>query len=241
MVVEKNEWDRISFLDKEEILKEKTGKDFSYYYDKFYPKLLYFTQKICGDQQKAEDISIDSFLMAIRKIDQYEQDKSQFSTWLFTIAKNLTLQEVKLSQRKISMDHNIDEEGTTMKDFIQDLDVQDVDDPVDDIIKEKHRIMMNKINSLKSPYREVIIMREIDNMSYKDISDILDINLSTLKSRIKNGRELLMNMVEREYSLIDSMYPETFYVKRRRNHSEDSINDEFRNKNSSGLKYYEFD
>ena len=81
------------FPEQEQLFRERTGKDFSFFYTKYYPKLIYYTARMCNDQQKAEDISTDSFLIAFEKIDKYEKEKSQFSTWLFTIAKNLMLQD----------------------------------------------------------------------------------------------------------------------------------------------------
>ena len=85
----------ILFTEQEKVFVERTGKDFSTLYKKYYPKLIYFTSKMCNDAQTAEDISTDSFMTAFEKIDKYEKVKAQFSTWLFTIAKNLALQNIK--------------------------------------------------------------------------------------------------------------------------------------------------
>jgi len=156
-----------SFSEHEVIFKERTGKDFNTLYKKYYPKLVYFTTKICNDSQKAEDISTDSFMAAFEKIDKYEKEKSQFSTWLFTIAKNLALQDIKSTRKTMSLDVELDEEGTTLKDFIQEeegnLHIQDLNDRKADIMK-KH------ISKLKEPYKMVIEMRELKKMTYKNIA-----------------------------------------------------------------------
>ena len=94
------ELSKVPFSEQEKIFKERTGKDFSTLYQKYYPKLIYFTSRICNDVQKAEDISTDSFMIALEKIEMYQKEKSQFSTWLFTIAKNLSLQDKKLESAK---------------------------------------------------------------------------------------------------------------------------------------------
>jgi RNA polymerase sigma-70 factor, ECF subfamily len=191
------------FSEQEKVFKERTGKDFSTLYQKYYPKLIYFTAKMCDDQQTAEDISTDSFMVAFEKIDKYESDKSQFSTWLFTIAKNLTLQNIKNRKKSISLDVELDEEGTTMKDFIQE---EDSDNHVHDVHVKKSDIMKNYISELKNPYRKVIEMREIKKMAYKDIADQLGENLSTVKSQIRNGRKLLIDRTRSEFDKIDEMY-----------------------------------
>jgi RNA polymerase sigma-70 factor (ECF subfamily) len=192
-----------SFAEQEKLFREKTGKEFTQLYSKYYPKLIYFTNRICNEPQKAEDLSTDSFMIALDKIEKYDKEKSQFSTWLFTIAKNLTLQDLKVEKKSISLDIEFDEEGTTMKDFIteeeSDLHIQDVSDRKAEIIK-KH------MNTLKEPYKTVIEMREIQKMAYKDIADKLGRNLSTIKSQIRNGRAILISESERQFEVLDDMY-----------------------------------
>ena len=193
----------ISFSEQEKIFVERTGKDFLTLYKKYYPKLIYYTSKMCNDPQKAEDISTDSFMTAFEKIDKYDIEKAQFSTWLFTIAKNLALQSLKNDKKSISLDIEYDNEGTTMKDFIteeeSDINLYDVQD-------KKANVMIKHINMLKEPYKSVIEMREIKKMSYKDISDTLGKNLSTIKSQIRNGRAILVKETENEFKKIDLMY-----------------------------------
>ena len=197
----------IFFPEQEELFKERTGKEFSFFYQKYYPKLLYYTSKMCQsarlDPAKAEDVTTDSFLIAFEKIDKYEKEKSQFSTWLFTIAKNLMLQEIKTDQKTLSMDVEVDEEGTTMKDFLQE---EESEQHIQDLIQMKAEIMLKRISELKEPYKQVIEMREIQKMAYKDIADQLGKNLSTIKSQIRNGRAILISETEKEFLSLDEMY-----------------------------------
>lgn len=196
--------ENFKFSEREKLFKEKTGKDFTAFYSNYYPKLIYFTSKICNDPQRAEDISTDSFMIALDKIESYEKDRAQFSTWLFTIAKNLSLQEIKNSKKSVSLDVQYDNDGTTMKDFIS----YDDDDTelIHDITQKKAQIMKKYIDQLKEPYRTVIEMREIKRMSYKDIAEKLDRNLSTVKSQIRNGRHILISKSEREFEELDKLY-----------------------------------
>lgn len=191
------------FNEQEKLFKERTGKDFKTLYTKYYPKLIYFTSKICQDVQKAEDISTESFMVALDKIETYEQEKSQFSTWLFTIARNLSLQDKKQETKKISLDVEYDDEGTTLKDFIEDVDSTEY---IHDIYAMKADVMKKHINSLKEPYKTVILMREIDRMAYKDIADLLGKNLSTIKSQIRNGRQILIEQTKKEFDEIDESF-----------------------------------
>ena len=193
----------ILFSEQEKVFRERTGKDFSTLYKKYYPKLVYFTSKICNDTQRAEDISTDSFMAAFDKIEKYEKEKAQFSTWLFTIAKNLALQDIKNEKKTMSLDIQFDDEGTTMKDFIQE---EESDNSAHELQAKKADIMKKHIDNLKNPYKEVIEMRELKKMSYKDISDRLNLNLSTVKSQIRNGRAILVRETKKEFDQIDEMF-----------------------------------
>lgn len=192
-----------SFSEQEVIFKQKTGKDFATLYQKYYPKLIYFVSKICKDVQKAEDISTDSFIVALEKIDKYDSEKAQFSTWLFTIARNLALQDLKIENKSISLDIEFDDEGTTLKDFIQETESNEA---IYDVYNKKANVLKKHISELKEPYKTVIEMREIDRMAYKDIADLLGKNLSTIKSQIRNGRHILMEQSKKEFLEIDEMF-----------------------------------
>lgn len=193
-----------NYSEQDELFRQQTGKDFQFFYKKYYPKLIFFTSKMCGDPQKAEDITSESFISAFEKINLYHQEKSQFSTWLFTIARNLVLQDIKQSKKSVSMDIQIDDEGTTLKDFIS--EPEDNFSKNFDVIDKKAEIMLDHISKLKEPYKTVIEMREIKKMAYKDISEQLNENLSTIKSRIRIARLLLVARTKKEYDILDEMY-----------------------------------
>ena len=202
-----NELNTFLFTDKEDNFKERTGKDFTFFYNKYYPKLLYFTSRMAEsaklDVTTAEDVSTDAFLTAFEKIDKYNQEKSQFSTWLFTIAKNIMLQVIKNEHKTLSLDVPVDEEGTTMKDFLED---EESEQYVHELIQMKSDIMIEKISHLKNPYKQVIEMRELKKMAYKDIADDLGRNLSTIKSQIRQARAILIKETSREFEMLDEMH-----------------------------------
>ena len=156
-----------------------------------------------NDLQKAEDVTTESFMTAFEKIDKYEREKSQFSTWLFTIARNIMLQEIKNKKKTISIDVEVDEEGTTLKDFIQE---EESNDNITSLTNKKADLMKGHISKLKDPYKKVIEMREIKKMAYKDIAEELGKNLSTIKSQIRNGRAILISQSKKEFDLLNNMY-----------------------------------
>jgi len=190
--------------EQESLFKERTGESFSFYYEKFYPRLVYNIKGITKDEHLAEDVATEAFIKAFEKIDQYEKGKAQFSTWLFTIARHLALQELKQGRKTMSIDTELDEEGTTLKDFIQEEDGND--EFLFNLNNKKAEILKKYIGDLKQPYKNVIEMREIKKMQYKDIADALGRNLSTIKSQIRNARALLIKASEKEFALLEEMY-----------------------------------
>lgn len=194
----------LNFKEKEELFYQYTGENFITMYNKYYTKLVYYTYKICKNEQKAEDISTDSFMIALNKIEKFDKNIAQFSTWLFTIARNLTLQKLKLDRKLISMDMPFDAEGTTMKDFIELPD--DNSNLYNEFYDKKANIIKTHMDDLKEPYKTVLHMREIKKMPYKDIADQLDKNLSTIKSQIRNGRKILIKKSKNEFEEIDKDY-----------------------------------
>jgi RNA polymerase sigma-70 factor (ECF subfamily) len=183
--------------------KEKTGQEFHSFYKKYYPKLIYYTSKMCPDKQEAEDISTESFIIALQKIDKYDSTKAKFSTWLFIIAKNLTLQKIKDNKKFISIETEVDDEGTTMKDFIPYEESSEIQHT---IIAKKSKIMLEYIEKLEQPYRRVIQMRELKKMPYRSIATELNTNENTIKSQIRNARIILRKMVKKEFDQLDNMY-----------------------------------
>jgi len=183
------------------LFKERTGESFAFFYEKFYPRLVYNINGITQDEYLAEDVATEAFIKAFEKIEQYEKGKAQFSTWLFTIARHLALQELKQVRRTMSIDNELDEEGTTMKDFIQ--EEEDNDEFLHRLNNKKAEIMLQEIQKLKEPTRTVIEMREIKKMQYKDIAETLGRNLSTVKSQIKNGRAILVKNTEKEFKRLE--------------------------------------
>jgi DNA-directed RNA polymerase specialized sigma24 family protein len=113
------------------------------------------------------------------------------------------LQDIKTSKKTMSLDIEIDEEGTTMKDFLQE---EESEEYLYDLSSKKAEIMIKHISKLKEPYRSVIEMREIQKMAYKDIADQLGKNLSTIKSQIRNGRAILISETLKEFEILDEMY-----------------------------------
>ena len=149
------------------------------YWDKIFRLCLGYS----NNHDAAKDLAQETFLKVYIKKDSY-REISKFSTWLYTIASNLAKTELrKIKRRKtfsISSITNSDKEHNYFID--------------DDTNKEKvldnneNNILHQSLYSLEQDFRTIIILREIQELSYDNISKILKLPLGTVKSRINRGK-----------------------------------------------------
>lgn len=190
----------------EEKFKEKTGLDFKEFYKTQKPKLVWYLTKWTKSLDLSEDFVADAFIQALKKIDSYDDDKSQIHTWLYTIALNIVKKDF-LDRQKInsmSLDKVLDNEATLNLFISYDDGSRDNEKRLE--LCKKSDIVKNTIYEMPEKlfkYRTVLIMREIEHMSYNEIADELELNLSTVKSQIKKGREIIVKKVEKKLEHID--------------------------------------
>ncbi len=158
-----------------------------------------YINMIIGDYDTSVDLCQETFLRVYRNINRYS-NIYQFSTWIYRIATNLAIDELRYRKRRGRVFHrnvwgkkNGEEEGTP------DFEIADVrSSPRDEILrKESGRVLQEAIRSLPEKYRTAFIMREIQELSYETISTILKCSAGTIKSRLHRARELLQRKLER--------------------------------------------
>lgn len=141
-----------------------------------------------------DDICSKSFEKAFRQIGTYDQNKSQFSTWLRTIAHNTALdlidQENRVQRKYIYIDDDSRPAGV-LADSIRD----EVDTPLESIIKYEDQEQTERyIDGLPELYREVARKRLVDGLQYKEISEELEMELNTVRTRIRRARAMIEKM-----------------------------------------------
>ena len=188
----------------EVLFRKKTGKTFSHFYNIYYNKLVWFLQNKLHDLALSKDMADEAFMKALSKIEDYNE-KYQFSTWLFIMGNNMSKDYLK-KQKKISISSldATNDEGHSILSTIEYK--EDTDDYEHNKIMMKYNIMRKCIDNLSPKYKEVIEMRELNKMSYSEISKKLNIKEPTCKSRIRQGRLNLISAVKEQYEKIDSIY-----------------------------------
>lgn len=192
--------------------KEATGRDFDEYYGTFYNKLLYYITRFGINEIDADALVNDTFMRAFDKIEQYNNNY-EFSTWIFTIARNLTLQHITNNKNTIQVDYNTEREDdfnsstSTLKYHLMNKldEFYNNDDEENNLTLKKYNETLKEIYKLGPIYKNIIILREIDGKTYDEIAEMLNISLQTVKNRIYHGRLKLNKILKPRF---EQMYKE---------------------------------
>ena len=178
----------------EKDFKEVTGFDFEKYYNEYCPKLTwYLASKYTKDVEKAEDFANQAFMQALEKIDTYNKDKSKLITWLTKIAINKVIKEWKDSHKYnfISLERDSND-GPNIINFLG-HDDHPYNAIHDEENKKKCEIVYDVIEKLPEKYKKVMVMRELEHMTYKDIADTIKkstrINLNNTSTTLNNPED----------------------------------------------------
>ena len=154
-------------------------------------QLLNFAYRFLGNVEEAEDVVQETFLRLFRKRHAYRQI-AKFSTWIYTIAGNLAKTELRKRKRRklVSIsDLGFDEREFEIEDEGSDTERQANSSMTDKIIQQA-------IAELSPRFRQVIILRDIQELSYEEIGSILRIPLGTVKSRVNRARLKLQSKLK---------------------------------------------
>lgn len=155
--------------------KNKTGIDFSKFYTANKTKLNWHLTKFNIDRETAEDYVDEAFLQCLNKIDTYNPDKkSQPHTWLFRIAENLVIKAwrdaTKLNLLPLDKELNNEDFHNTYYDIVP-YEMNEDETERNNSLECKKKMIYDTIHELPPIYQDILNMREIENMQYKEISE----------------------------------------------------------------------
>lgn len=202
--------DKLSKNNLEEQFEKRTGINFQDFYKNQKPKLTWYISRYTKDLEVAEDYVEDAFIQALLNIETYKRPTeggAQVNTWMYRIAENIVKKAHKDSMRlpTNSLDKEM-AENFNLSNLIPYDDGKKIVDEYNVFVK-KANVIKNTIYNLPEKdykYKRVLIMREIEGMAYKEISEELNINLSTIKSQIKKGRNIIKKKVIKSFKDIDT-------------------------------------
>ena len=133
--------------------------------------------RMCGDPELAEEAAQEAFIRAWKNLSKY-QEQYLFRNWLYRIAMNVALDTLRVEKKNVSLDE---------------LPLASSSDLPETILEKKERLtrVRESIHALPVNCRAVLILREYEGLSYREISATLDIPIGTVMSRLNYARNQL--------------------------------------------------
>lgn len=179
----------------EDFIETRADKQFQPLFDRLRPGVLNHCFLIMKENELAQDAFINTMAKIWLKIDQYDMERGNFSTWCYNIARNESL--LLLKSRKRYFSYNDSElDFLSSKNEIGDLGGVYLmeEDPNNFIFGEENSVdeiyesVLEEIRDLPELYRDIMIDREINNMKYKDIAEKYGIKKRSIATRIRRAR-----------------------------------------------------
>lgn len=159
-------------------------------------KVYALCRRMCRSEDDALEAAQDTFLAVWRGIGSYRAD-AQFSTWLYRLATNACLDLLRREKKhggEVSLD---DEEAS--------IDPPDAAPQPEEAVEreETQRLVREGLYALPDHYRQVLILRELEQRSYAEIAEIAQLDVGTVKSRISRARQALRNYLAASGNFFD--------------------------------------
>jgi len=141
--------------------------------------------RIVGPED-AEDVSQDAFLRAFHRLDQY-RGSAAFRTWLLQITQNTALNALTRTRRR---------PADPVADAPEAADPDPVRQPARELERrERQQRLELKLRNLRPEYRSLLVLRDLEGLSYGEISDVLDMPLGSVKGRLHRARDELIELL----------------------------------------------
>lgn len=172
------------------------------------PGLLSFVYKYVNDNDMSQEIVSQTFINVWEKSHQYDS-KWNFSTWIYTIAKNVALGHLRKAKKNVSREKLIENNSKLLKIYSPqvNMDLECIGVKGENLVDFLHDESIKEIENLKGDYRIVMTERVINEKKIKNIAADLNWKESTVKTRLRKARIDIAGVLKEKYS----EYVETWY------------------------------
>lgn len=175
-----------------DLAKRGDQKAFNDLLNTYWKDVYLFVLNRCKNDDEAEDITIKTFARAFDKINTYDEN-FQFKTWLYTIASNLHIDQLRKKKAEtVSINHSSGEAHRI---------IDEDPSPADQLIQEQNLAQLKAwIATLKPHYQEVINLRYFQDLTYKEIAEKLGEPLNNIKVKLLRAKKLLAEIIDTKNS-----------------------------------------
>lgn len=188
-----------SNTDKELIARIKNNHDQKAYallLNKYKNSLMFTVLKMVNNRDDAEDITMQAFTKAFKSLETYN-DQYAFSTWLFKIASNTSIDFLRKKRLKTtSLDRKMNKDEDSSSEFSQNILDPELDPEEKYVLKQRNLLMKEVVESMNPKYRALIELRFYKELKYDEIAEILDIPVGTVKVRLYRAKTLLTEILQ---------------------------------------------
>lgn len=187
----------------QDFIESRSDKTFKPLFERLRPGILNHCYLILKEHELAEDAFLNTMTKIWVKIEQYNDERGNFSTWCYNIARNESLLLMK-SRRRFFSHIETELEVLSNKNSIGDLGghYNMEEDPTNTFFADKDNVediyesVLDEIKSLPELYRDIMIDREINHMKYKDIAEKYGIKKRSIATRIRRARGKIRKKID---------------------------------------------
>ncbi|MCY3487302.1 MAG: sigma-70 family RNA polymerase sigma factor [Bacteroidetes bacterium] len=179
-----------------ELFQAGTVEAYNILVDRYSERLMHYLYGFLGDKKRCEDLLQETFLRVHRNRHSYQRI-AKFSTWLYTIAGNLARSEYRKQKRRHMY---------SIQSVSRDNEEYEMPLPDETFLPDKHaesalqdEYIQEALGSLPPNFREVVILRDVQQLAYGEIAQITGLPMGTVKSRINRGRSKLQGILREIY------------------------------------------
>jgi len=160
--------------------------------------------RFAGSAEDAQDLTQEVFIKMYRTLNSYDVDKGAFMTWVTTVTRNLLVDNFR-KKKQDRMTDSLDAAPTEHEDAMPlSEQIPDKGAPPDARVqgRETREMVHRGLQKLSPELREAVVLRDLQDMDYREIATVLKVPEGTVKSRINRGRAELERLLQRTYKQV---------------------------------------
>jgi RNA polymerase sigma-70 factor, ECF subfamily len=171
---------------------------------RFHRRIYNICYRFAGSADDAQDLTQEVFIKVYRTVGSFDGDKASFNTWVTTVTRNLLVDHFRKTRNDratISMDAVLgaDGDGATLADRLP----SGAPGPQVHVEgRERQEMVHQALQQISPDLREAVILRDLQDMDYREIAQVLKVPEGTVKSRINRGRAELARQLQRTYKQV---------------------------------------
>lgn len=179
--------------------------DFTTLIEPYYEKLYLKVRFIIKDPEESYDVLQEALISAFNSLNKFKGNSSIY-TWLYRIVVNKSLDYLKQKRKKDKIYFSYDNPYTEKDEIINNFNrnINNIQQNYEQ--NELFNHLINIINSMQEKYKEILIMRYFDDLSYEEIAEIKQIKIGTVKSRLNKAKEILKKKLINENKFFNEKF-----------------------------------